>query len=281
MLYMTDLKKTPHFIKTKFIKLKQEFMAEDKRTIVVYSDWQENFESLSDEEAGRLIKHFFKYVNDEDPVPVDRITEISFIPLKNALKRDLKKWELELERRSINGRLGNLKRWNIDLFYRVESGEITLEEAESIANSRKPSLPDKKETGTTKEVAIIADTVNENVNENDILLIKETKEEKIIKKKFNFKGSLISIGVSEQIASDWMEVRKNKRASNTETAFKTLLNEINKTGLSPNDCIEEAVSRSWQGFKAKWLNNNFDNGQEKQQQFTAITGALRQIDPTL
>jgi hypothetical protein len=247
----------------------------------VYSDWQENFESLSDEEAGRLIKHFFKYVNDEDPVPVDRITEISFIPLKNALKRDLKKWELELERRSINGRLGNLKRWNIDLFYRVESGEITLEEAESIANSRKPSLPDKKETGTTKEVAIIADTVNENVNENDILLIKETKEEKIIKKKFNFKGSLISIGVSEQIASDWMEVRKNKRASNTETAFKTLLNEINKTGLSPNDCIEEAVSRSWQGFKAKWLNNNFDNGQEKQQQFTAITGALRQIDPTL
>lgn len=53
-------------------------MAENKKTIVVYADWIEQFESLSNEEAGKLIKHFFRYVNDLNPVPEDRITEISF-----------------------------------------------------------------------------------------------------------------------------------------------------------------------------------------------------------
>ena len=34
-------------------------MAEEKNKVIVYPDWIETFESLSDEEAGKLIKHFF------------------------------------------------------------------------------------------------------------------------------------------------------------------------------------------------------------------------------
>jgi hypothetical protein len=63
-------------------------MAKDKKSIIVYSDWIDLFEALTDEEAGKLIKHFFKYVNDENPVATDRIVELSFIQIKNALKRD-------------------------------------------------------------------------------------------------------------------------------------------------------------------------------------------------
>ena len=87
-------------------------MAEGKNSILIYTDWIDTFESLTDEEAGRLVKHLFRYVNDKNPIPPDRLTEISFIPIKNSLKRDLKKWELELEKKSDGGRLGNIKRWN-------------------------------------------------------------------------------------------------------------------------------------------------------------------------
>jgi hypothetical protein len=79
-------------------------MAENKNSIIVYADWMETFEALSDDEAGKLIKHFFRYVNDLNPVSPDRLTELSFIPIKNSLKRDLKRWENTLEGRSKAGK---------------------------------------------------------------------------------------------------------------------------------------------------------------------------------
>ncbi len=83
-------------------------MAENKKTIVVYADWIEQFESLSNEEAGKLIKHFFRYVNDLNPVPEDRITEIAFLPIKATLKRDLEKWERSSPQRIEKARLAGL-----------------------------------------------------------------------------------------------------------------------------------------------------------------------------
>lgn len=73
--------------------------------------------------------------------------------------------------------------------------------------------------------------------------------------RFDFKNALIEMGVSPQVAEDWMEVRKTKKASNTETAFKRLQEEISRSGLSAEECITIAVERSWQGFRAEWLNN--------------------------
>lgn len=68
-------------------------MATDKRKIVVYADWKASFDALTDEEAGQLIKHFFAYVNDENPTSENRIVNLMFEPIKATLKRDLKKWE--------------------------------------------------------------------------------------------------------------------------------------------------------------------------------------------
>lgn len=84
-------------------------MAENKKSIIVYAEWIEKFEALSDEEAGKLIKHFFRYVNDLNPEAPDRITEISFISIKQSLKRDLKHWEATKESRSKAGKIGGIK----------------------------------------------------------------------------------------------------------------------------------------------------------------------------
>jgi hypothetical protein len=63
----------------------------------------------------------------------------------------------------------------------------------------------------------------------------------------------MEIGVTEQVAEDWLKVRKEAKASNTETAFKGILREIEKTGLSADECIRVAAENSWRGFKAEWL----------------------------
>lgn len=70
---------------------------------------------------------------------------------------------------------------------------------------------------------------------------------------FDFYKSLLEIGVKEQTAKDWMLVRKAKKAVNSITAFDGLKSQIEKSGLSANDCIKIAVERNWQGFNHKWI----------------------------
>lgn len=88
------------------------------------------------------------------------------------------------------------------------------------------------------------------------LPLENGNENEIKNSKYNFKSSLLHLGVDENIASDWLKVRKAKKASNTETAFKSIQNQIAKSGLSPNECIKIAAENSWSGFKAEWINNN-------------------------
>lgn len=73
--------------------------------------------------------------------------------------------------------------------------------------------------------------------------------------RFDFKKSLLEIGVTPQVAEDWLKVRKAKKAANTETAFKRIKKEIEVSGLPADECIAIAVERSWQGFKAEWVDN--------------------------
>ena len=81
-------------------------MADGKNKIIVYQEWADSFNELTDQEAGKLIKHFFAYVNDEKPILKDRVLKMTWIPIQQTLRRDLKKWNQYLEKQSVNGRKG-------------------------------------------------------------------------------------------------------------------------------------------------------------------------------
>jgi len=78
---------------------------------------------------------------------------------------------------------------------------------------------------------------------------------------FNFKKSLLDLGVSEQVASTWLAVRKKKRAVNSELALKGILAEVQKAGISVAQAIELSATNSWSGFKNEWYrNSSWDGG---------------------
>jgi hypothetical protein len=62
---------------------------EGKKSFVLYTDQREVFEELDDELAGKLIKHIFAYVNDENPETDDLLINAVFANIKATLKRDL------------------------------------------------------------------------------------------------------------------------------------------------------------------------------------------------
>lgn len=67
-------------------------MAENKRTFIAHCKWIHVVEKLNNEEAGRLFKHLLLYVNDHHPVAPDRLTELTFEPMRQELKAELVKW---------------------------------------------------------------------------------------------------------------------------------------------------------------------------------------------
>jgi hypothetical protein len=83
-------------------------MATDKKSFLIYCDIIHTVEQLTDEQAGDLFKHLLRYVNDLNPQSDSVITKIAFEPIRQALKRDLDKYESIRKRNSDNARM----RWD-------------------------------------------------------------------------------------------------------------------------------------------------------------------------
>lgn len=197
-------------------------MAENKKSFILYSDTLSMVEKLPNEKAGELFKMILEYVNDKQPQTDDLLLQIAFEPIKLQLKRDLRHWEETIISKSLSGRLGNLKRWNIDLYNKVIDKSITIEDAEIIANGRKVSHTDKTVSQRVAKVAVndtVTVTVNDTVNDT---VIKEKKEKTKVfiaptfdeaKKYFNENGysdASAQSFIKYYDAGDWTDSKGNK-----------------------------------------------------------------------
>ena len=213
-------------------------MAENKKSFVLYTDSKGLIDQLPDEIAGRLFKHIFAYVNDENPISEELILNIAFEPIKNQLKRDLVKWSNQTDQRRQAG---------------LKSAEIRKRNATSV-NERSISSTDNVNVSVS-----VNDSVSDNVTDSVILLKKETKSI------FSFERSLLDYGFDRQLVTDWLKVRKTKKATNTETAFKNFIAELEQRTCNINEVLEICVEKSWSGFKWSWIDNlkqtnTFNNG---------------------
>ena len=59
-------------------------------------------------------------------------------------------------------------------------------------------------------------------------------------------------GVGEQLAADWLTVRRQKRAPLTQTALDGLVREAVTAGIPVVEAVRICVERGWVGFKASW-----------------------------
>jgi len=153
-------------------------MAENKKSFILYADQSHIFSALTDEEAGKLVKHLFAYVNDEDPEMEDRLIKIAFEPIKQQLKRDLKHWESIKTKRSEAGKASAEVR---------KQRQINPTSVENVEHMATLSTVNDNENVNENANAYVNHNVNDNAHEsciNDIAFIelyavqlKTTKDE--------------------------------------------------------------------------------------------------------
>ena len=101
----------------------------------------------------------------------------------------------------------------------------------------------------------------EPVNETCIAHEAQHKRAAVAKSKKNDTHSadlaaLENMGVETQLAKDWLQTRKEKRAGSlTQTVMAALQREAEKAGLTVPQAVQVAAERGWARFNASYLHN--------------------------
>nr|DAP89634.1 MAG TPA: hypothetical protein [Caudoviricetes sp.] len=163
----------------------------NKKSFILHLDTLCILDELDDKQAGKLFKAIKAYqlresvLNYQDVdtgfegLMEDFVTRIAFAPFKAQFDRDNEEYQKTREINQDKGRLGNLKRWNKDLYDKVLSKEISLEEAENIAAAIKNRSSDKKSQQRQKIAGAKISSLNDSDSDSDNIsfLKKETKSD--------------------------------------------------------------------------------------------------------
>jgi hypothetical protein len=203
-------------------------MAQNKKSFILYCDLIHVIEKLvlKDREqktnyGGELFLHILEYVNDKNPIPIDFIVEMSFEPIKQQFKRDLIKYSVIVDRNKENGKLGG-----------------------------RPKNPTKP-TGLIENPSKPKKADNDNDNDNEI------KDKPI---RFNFRSALLDFGFKNNLVDEWLQVRKSKKLTNTETAFNKFITQVQLHGNDINEILKKCIEKSWGGFEADWYKKETNEG---------------------
>ena len=165
-----------------------------------------------------------------------------------------------------NHSLGLLQNVLHDFFKLTETGyihkRIDVEIAEyhgmikaNTANGKKGGRPAKPAPKREKTESLKSVNRNEseiNPNQEPLTI---NQEPLTTNKIHTHLSMLLSAGVENQIAKDWLSIRKTKRLPLTETAFDSISKKILGAGLTMNAGIKICVEQGWAGFSADWLSS--------------------------
>ena len=215
-------------------------MAENKKGFVLYADLIHTVKQMPKEKAGELFLHILKYVNDEYPETDDLIINLTFEPIKQQLKRDLRKYEERAERSRKNGSKGGRPK-------KTQQDEKKTQKTQQVI--LKPKKPDK-------------DTVTDKVTDINISKDITPTAEFFIDKDLN------------QAFLEWIdyrkEIRKTLKPSTAERQVKFLQRFDSKDAIL---IIEQSIQNGWTGLfeiKNKQNGTKETRDQKYQQEFNKI-----------
>lgn len=147
--------------------------------------------------------------------------------------------------------------------------KITVTNYDKYQQSAFVNQPAEQPTSNQQNVEQVTNkTHDEQPANNQYEEVKEEKKEekkkedtKVSSKKEKslFLQKLLSFGIEEQVAEDWIAIRNAKKASKSNTALKIIENALHsikvKYGISANDAISICVSKGWYGCNVSYFEN--------------------------
>jgi uncharacterized protein YdaU (DUF1376 family) len=157
---------------------------------------------------------------------------------------------------------------------KIRSNAAKRSEDDSKTETKPKQTPSKSEQNTDN------DNENENEIESDIVIKTKLKKKKEVFTEKDFPKILIDLGADKTHVEDWMKCRKNKKATNSQTALRKFIQECSNHQYSIADAVKYCAENSWSGFKHEWLNNqkngnkSQNNGQSNETDFNKVLSGI-------
>lgn len=142
---------------------------------------------------------------------------------------------LKISARSANAKAKSLKRWNRD--------DATALQEESCGNPNHITNNQIEDTNVSS-TPIVPIEDDAGVSQDDL-----PKPQKRVSRETVERPDW----VTQETWSDFVALRKAKRAPLTATALEGIVSEAAKAGWTLQDALAECCQRGWQGFKAAWV----------------------------
>jgi len=200
-----------------------------KKSFILYQDYEQHIQLLTDEQAGKLLKAIFLYNQGHD-VEMEPIVQMAFSFIKVNLDRDMEKYESVKERNKINGLKGG-RPSKTEEPKETQRNPVGLSGLESV-NLETQNNPKKPDTDTDTDT------------DTDIL------KKKSIKKKAESETPLdIPSYIPEDLLLDFFQHRKDLKKAMSHRAKELLISKIinlYNDGNDPTKLLEAAIERGWQ-----------------------------------
>ena len=202
-------------------------MAERKNGFLLYKDLLPQFEMLTDEQAGQLIKAILTYVNDMEVPPLEPEVRIAFGFIKAILKRDLQKYEGIIERNIENGKKG---------------GRPTKEQnpENPVGYLGNPTKPKKADSDSVSE--------SDSHSDSDIKTLKKTLGQVMNEMIVDYTTN----PDLRKALQEFIEFRKSTKPALTELAFTKSLNTLTKLYATDDakkiEAIDQSIENGWKGI---------------------------------
>lgn len=194
-----------------------------KDTFILYTEQKEVIDKLSDEQAGKLIKAIYEYVETGEMPSLDNVLDLVIIPFKQNLDRNADKYEETKKKRSEAGKLG---------------AEIKKQKQAKQANAK---FANNKQANQ-------AVNVNDNVNVNEDVLLEKEKN----KKRKSFEDVFLENQCSKELENtlkDFIDMRKTIKKPMTTKALELLLKNLERlTNLEEEKIaiLNQSIEHGWQ-----------------------------------
>jgi uncharacterized protein YdaU (DUF1376 family) len=88
---------------------------------------------------------------------------------------------------------------------------------------------------------------------NPLPITHEEPKTKTRATRYDAVASLSALGVSDQIARDWIKHRTTLKTTVTQTVIDGIAREAAKARIALSDALAMSCERGWRGFKAEWV----------------------------
>ena len=228
----------------------------DKKSFLIYLDYEEQFDLLTDEQIGQLMRAIIKYEKTGEEPVLDGMIKMAFSFIKKQLDRDREKWTEEKQKRSEAGRKGGISR-------AVKQGQALSSKSKQCLSEVSNAKQSQANQADKVEVKDKVDVKVEDIIKKENKKEKKTEIDKLIDENFSdqeLKNTLY----------EFIKMRKAIKKPLTTKGLELLIKKLYGLSLNVDEQIEilnNSIMNNWQGIfelknKTKKGKGNFDDFKE-------------------